>query len=222
MIKGIIFDIDGVILDSMGIWNDLGARYIVDQGKEPEDNLGDILFSMSMEEGEEYLKSTYKLDESVEDILEGLRYMLQRFYYMEVSAKSGAEDILKIFKKSGIKITAATSSPRMHIVKALKRNGLFEYFDEIFTTSEIGVSKHNPDIYNKAAEFMGLDSQEVVVFEDSLYALITAKKAGYKTVGVYDKDGEINQEELKEKADLYIRELNELVSNRDFYNEFLN
>ena len=56
MIQGIIFDIDGVVLDSMSIWNDLGARYLVSLGKEPEEGLNEILFSMSMEQGAEYLK----------------------------------------------------------------------------------------------------------------------------------------------------------------------
>lgn len=215
MIKGVIFDIDGVVLDSMSIWNDLGARYLISRGIEPEEGLNEILFSMSMEQGAEYAKEHYRLNESVEDILEGIRLMIQSFYFDEVKAKPGAERLMSFMKENGIKITAATSSPRTHIERALERNGLLRFFDKIFTTSEIGVSKHSPVIYNTAAEFMCLDAGGVLVLEDSLYALKTASDAGYRTVGVYDKDGEKNQDGVRETGDLYIRDLNELVEHWD-------
>lgn len=211
MIRGVIFDIDGVVLDSMSIWNDLGARYLISLGTEPEEGLNEILFSMSMEQGAEYLKEHYGLSKSADEILEGISQMLQNFYYYEVSAKIGADKLMMFLSEKDIKISAATSSPRSHIEKALERTGLLKFFDVIFTTSEIGVSKHSPDIYNKAASAMGLGTGEVLVLEDSLYALQTAKSAGYKTVGVYDKDGETDQEGVKATGDIYITELNNLV-----------
>ena len=111
-IKGVIFDVDGVLLDSMGIWTDLGARYLVSIGAVPEEGLSDILFSMSMEQGAEYLKEHYSLSQSADEILEGLRTMLQDFYYYEVQAKAGAEALLRSISAAGISITAAASSPR--------------------------------------------------------------------------------------------------------------
>ena len=215
MIKGVIFDIDGVVLDSMSIWKDLGARYLISRGIEPEEGLNEILFSMSMEQGAEYAKEHYGLNESVEEILDGIRLMIQSFYFDEVQAKSGAESLMSFMKENGIKITAATSSPRIHIERALERNGLLGFFEKIFTTSEIGVSKHSPVIYNKAVEFMCLDVGRVLVLEDSLYALKTASAAGYRTVGVYDKDGETDQDGVRETGDLYIWDLNELVDRWD-------
>ena len=62
MIKGAIFDIDGVLLDSMIIWTDLGERYLKSIGRQPEDGLTEKLFSMSMEQGAEYLKNTYSIN----------------------------------------------------------------------------------------------------------------------------------------------------------------
>ena len=211
MVRGVIFDIDGVVLDSMSIWNDLGARYLRNRGICPEEGLNEILFSMSMEQGADYLKGHYKLDESVEDILEGIRRMLQSFYYDEVPAKPGAGVLMRFLMDKGVKITAATSSPRTHIEKALARNGLLDFFDAIYTTTEVGVSKHAPDIYNRAADFMGLGASEVLVTEDSLYALKTAKKAGYKTVGVYDRDGEKDQTGVEATCDMYIKDLSKIV-----------
>ncbi len=211
MVRGVIFDIDGVVLDSMRIWKDLGARYLLDRGVKPEAGLGDILFSMSMEQGADYLKAHYGLADSTDAILEGIRGMLQSFYSNEVSAKPGAGALMTFLKDKGILITAASSSPRAHIKAALLRNELLGFFDAIYTTSEVGVSKHDPDIYHLAAEFMGIDASGVLVIEDSLYAIKTAKNAGYKTVGVYDREGEADQAGVRETCDLYIRNLMDLV-----------
>ncbi len=211
MIKGAIFDIDGVLLDSMGIWDDLGARYLRSLDKIPEEGLNKILFSMSMEQGAEYLNEHYGLNKSVKETVEGIGRMLEDYYFYEVLLKPGAKEILEFLKSKSIKMAAATSSPRTHIEKALSRNGLLGYIDKIYTTSEVGVSKHSPDIYNLAADFLKTKSEETLVFEDSLYALKTAKEAGYVTVGVFDEKGESNQAELENQADLYLKKLDDFI-----------
>ena len=208
-IRGVIFDVDGVLLDSLEIWTDLGARYLVSIGRVPEEGLADTLFSMSMEQGAEYLKEHYALTETAETIREGLQEMLRAFYCDEVRAKPDAEKLLRAFWDAGIRITAATSSPRDLIGRALERNGLLGYIERIFTNSEIGKSKHFPDIYDAAAAYMGTKPEETLVFEDSLYALKTAAAAGYRTAGVADCQGEPDQAGLAEAADLYITELGE-------------
>ena len=109
----------------------------------------------------------------------------------------------------GVKLAAATSSPREHVTRALDRLGLLGYFTRLFTTAEVGVSKHEPTIYLLAAEALGAAPAETLVFEDSLYALKTAKAAGFYTIGVYDADGESDQEGLQTAADLYVRNLHE-------------
>jgi HAD superfamily hydrolase (TIGR01509 family) len=211
-IKGVIFDVDGVLLDSMGIWTDLGARYLVSIGKTPEEGLAEILFSMSMEQGAEYLREHYSIGLTAEEIGKGLQDMLRDFYYYEVQAKPGAQQLLQAVSSAGIKITAATSSPREHIEKALERNGLLSYVDRMFTNAEIGKSKHSPDIYDAAADHMGTAPGETCVFEDSLYALRTAAAAGYHTVGVFDSKGESDQEGLRGSAEIYIHELCEITA----------
>ena len=211
-IKGVIFDVDGVLLDSMGIWTDLGARYLVSIGKTPEEGLAKILFSMSMEQGAEYLREHYSIGLTAEEIGTGLQDMLRDFYYYEVQARPGAQQLLQAVSDAGIKITAATSSPREHIERALERNGLLSYVDRMFTNAEIGKSKHSPDIYDAAADHMGTAPGETCVFEDSLYALRTAAAAGYHTVGVFDSKGESDQEGLRGSAEIYIHELCEITA----------
>ena len=106
-------------------------------------------------------------------------------------------------------VRAATSSPREHVTRALERLGLLGYFTRLFTTAEVGVSKHEPTIYLLAAEALHAAPAETLVFEDSLYALKTAKAAGFYTIGVYDADGETDQAGLQKAADLYVRDLHE-------------
>ena len=210
-IKGTIFDMDGVILDSMSIWNDLGARYLISQDVTPEDGLREILFSMSLEQGVTYMKKHYQLSKDEPDILQDITNMIQDYYYYEVKAKDGALKLLDTLKQQGIRIVVATSSPRDHIEHALVRNNLLQYIEKIYTTTEFGKSKHSPDIFHLAADYMKLQPAEIMVFEDSLYAAKTAADAGFLTVGVYDADGESNQAKLKSSVDRYVLSLLELT-----------
>lgn len=211
MIRGTVFDVDGVLLDSMQIWNDLGARYLRKRGLVPEADLNEILFSMSMEQGAAYLKKAYSLPDTQENIVQGIGGMLRDFYYHEVLTKPGVMEVLCLLKENRVAMALATSSPREHVVRALKRNGMWDFFaPNLFTTGELGVSKHQPDIYYKAAAALDTAPRETLVFEDSLYALVTAQHAGFLSVGVYDAYGERNQEEMKKSAKLYLKDFHEL------------
>ena len=212
MIRGAIFDLDGVLLDSMGIWKDLGARYLRSLHIQPEPGLNEILFAMSMEQGAAYLKEHYPLPQSEAEIGEGIARMLEYYYFYEVPAKPGAAALLGFLAEQGIPMAAATSSPREHVTRALKRLGLLPYLQAVFTTGEVGVSKHKPDIYHLAAKTLGTVPAETLVFEDSLYALKTAKAAGYRTVGVFDANGEADQAGLRDTAEVYLTALTEFSS----------
>ena len=135
MCNGAIFDLDGVVLDSMSIWNDLGARYLRRLGVAPEPGLNEILFSMSMEQGAAYLQTRYALPMTAQEVGAGIEEMLQDYYYDEVPAKDGAPELLAFLAERGIGMAAATSSPRGHVTRALARLGLLEYFTEISRTS---------------------------------------------------------------------------------------
>lgn len=209
MIRGAIFDLDGVLLDSMGIWEDLGARYLRRLHITPEPGLSEVLFPMSMEQGAAYLKAHYPLQQSEAEICGGIAQMLKDYYVQEVPAKPGAAALLAFLAERGISMAAATSSPREHVIRALDRLGLLSYLRAIFTTGEVGASKHEPTIYHLAAESLGTVPAETLVFEDSLYALKTAKAAGYRTVGVFDANGEADQAGLRAAAEIYLTALTE-------------
>ena len=206
-IKAVIFDADGVLLDSLSVWKELGRRYITDLGYQPVAEMDEILFPMSMEQGADWLKNRFTLAYSEEKIVMDLKSRIRKYYFEEVPAKSGARELLQCLAEQKIPAAVATSSPREHICRALERNGLLSFFDKIYTTSEIGESKHSPLIYQLAAESLGTKPEETLVFEDSLYALKTAKNAGFRTIGVYDADGETDQEGVRETGELYLTSL---------------
>ena len=140
-----------------------------------------------------------------EDVLADLSAMLRDFYYNEVPEKDGARTALAFLRDRGVTVTAATSSPRTHVTRALERLGLLPYFRAICTTGELGVSKHRPDIYHLAAQ--GTPPDQTLVAEDSLYALQTAAAAGYRTVGIFDANGEADQQGLRNTAEVYLTSL---------------
>ena len=95
-------------------------------------------------------------------------------------------------------------------LKGLGRLKIIDYFDRLFTCNEIGAGKDEPDIFLAAAGFMDTLPNETLVFEDALYAIKTAKAAGFKVIGVFDASSFENTDEIKQISDIYIEELDEL------------
>ncbi len=210
MIKGAIIDLDGTILDSMSIWDKAGEMFLYNLGIEAEPGLSKIMFCMSMIEGAEFLRNRYRLDMDVEAIVTGINHTIEDFYFNHVQLKEGVEPFLKSMRQAGIKMVAATSCDRQVIEKALVRLEIIDYFDKLFTCTEIGVGKEKPDIYLAAAEHLGTCPKETWVFEDALYAIQTARDVGFKTVGIFDASNIDNIDEIKTTSDIYLEELNDI------------
>ena len=207
MIKGAVFDVDGTLLDSMEIWEEVGVRYLKNQGIEPEPGLSKLLFPMTVEEAACYMKENYHLSQSVDQIIEVVLNTVRDFYYYEAPLKHGVEEFLEEMRQRKIPMVIATSSERDHIDAAFQRLGIAHYFERIFTCSEVGVGKSQPLVYQKAAEYLGTKPGDTCVFEDVLHAIQTAKRAGFHTVAVYDRFSDDDQEEIKKTADRYYADL---------------
>lgn len=206
MIKGVIFDVDGVLLNSMPVWENLGELYLNSLGLEAEKDLGEILFTMSLEEGAEYLITQYGIDKSVEEVVNGLNREVRDFYAEKVPLKEGVRQYLSEFRERGIPMVIATSGDRKNTEAALRRLKVLSYFQGIYTCSEIGSGKDQPDIYFAAALQLDTEPGETWVFEDAFHALRTAHSAGFKTVAVYDKSNDRNLAQIWNTADIYLPE----------------
>ena len=212
MINGVIFDVDGVLLNSMPIWENLGELYLRELGIEAEKDLGKKLFTLSMEEAAEYLTSRYNLDKSVEEVVSGFVRAVKEFYEERVPLKEGVREYLNEFRARKIPMVIATSGDRRNTEAALKRLKIYSYFQGIYTCSEIGSGKDQPDIYFAAALQMDTDPEQTWVFEDTLHALRTAKSAGFRTVAVYDKSSDRDLAEIWNTAEIYLPDLNDFDS----------
>ena len=203
-IKGAIFDLDGTMLDSMTFWKTLSNNYMKSLGVEAEKDLNAKLLTMSIEQSAAYLKERYKMDKSETEITEDINNLVGDYYLKEVKLKDGVGEFLDFLWCNGVKMCVATATIKERAVSALKRIGIEKYFEDVITCSEVGIGKTNPLIYNEALKIINTPKEETYVFEDALYALKTAKNAGFKTVGVYDESEE-NQLELEMYSDIYLK-----------------
>ena len=151
MVKGVIFDVDGVLLNSMPVWENLGELYLQKFGIQAEKDLSEILYEMSLKEAAEYLISHYGLKQTVEEVTKGIVKEVEQFYVEKVPLKEGVREYLKELKERKIPMVIATSGDRKNAEAALKRLKVFSYFEGIFTASEIGSGKNQPDLYFAAA-----------------------------------------------------------------------
>ena len=214
--KGAIFDVDGTLLDSMPIWEDAAARFLAGLGIRAQEGLGDIMFRMSLDEGAVYLKNTYGLDMSVEEVKAGVLGVIRDFYVNQVQPKAGVREFLKELSSRRIPMYIATSSNREHIRAAFERLGLYEYFDGMITCEEAGAGKSDPRIFLLAADRMGLEPADIFVFEDVIHAIRTANSAGFVTVGVYDAASSSDNTAIREESGLYLHSLENWERFRDF------
>lgn len=206
MVKGVIFDVDGVLLNSMPVWENLGELYLQRLGIEAESGLGARLYTMSLEQSAEYMIDRYQLELTPEQVIAGVNQEVKDFYAERVPLKEGVRQYLNEFREKGVPMVIATTGDRKNAEAALKRLNVFRFFQGIFTCSEIGSSKNEPDIYYAAALQLDTDPGQTWVFEDAYHAICTAKKAGFRTVGVYDKANDRDLAHIWNTADIYLPE----------------
>ena len=209
-IRGAIFDVDGTLLDSMFIWDTIGETYLRSIGYQPKENLNETFKNMSLHQAARYYQTEYGVTRSIDEIMDGVNAMLERYYRFEVPLKPGVAELLEWLRQDGVKLCIATATDRHLVEAALDRCGVLSCFGEIFTCNEVGHGKDEPDIFEEALRFLGTRREETLVFDDALYAVRTAKEAGFPVAAVYDSH-ERSQAEVRARSDLYLEDLTQLV-----------
>lgn len=186
MLKAAVFDFDGTLFQSNSVWVSAGERFFESIGITPKANLQEEIRTMSLYQSACYIRKEYGLSQTVEEIMEGINRTVENCYFHEVQPKQGAISFLRELKAADIRMCIATATDRYQIEAALKRCNMLDFFEEIFTCSEIGHGKDEPIIFRRAMEYLGSDRSNTVIFEDALHAIQTAKADGFLTVGISD------------------------------------
>ena len=216
--KGIIFDLDGTILDSMPIWSKVGEKFLLSQGIVPPSTLKKILKKKSLRQAAEYFIKTFKIDYTPDEVIGEINHIIEDHYKYSILLKPHIRESLIHLKQNDVKMCIATASNKDLVEKALVRLGVLSYFEFILTCEEIGKGKDQPDIYIQATQRLGLEIEQVLIFEDSLHCIKAAKKAGFNVVGVYDKSNRDQIKKIKSISDYFIYSFQD-IKMQNFYIE---
>lgn len=210
-IKGVIFDLDGTLIDSMWVWDQIDMEYLNEKNLDVPENLADEIGHLSFNQVAVYFKERFKLEDSLDEIKKRWSDMAYYHYSTDIKLKEGVVEFLQYLKKSNIKIGLATSNSHALLEVVLKNNNIYNYFDAITITDEVSVGKHEPDVYLLAAKKLGVPPNECLVFEDIAQAIKGAKKAGMKVVGVADSRSLNDRDEIISLTDKFITNFNEII-----------
>lgn len=208
--KGAVFDLDGTVLDSMGVWEKVDVLFLENRGMMLEQDYLDAITPMGFKEAAEYTIRKYSLKEPPDKVVKEWFETAAVLYAQEVGLKAHAREYLQDLKERGIKIAAATSSEPELYKAALKNNNIYQYFDAFAHTSEVKKGKESPAVYQRAAEKLGLKAEECIVYEDILKGIRSARKAGFYTVAFEDSYSAYEKEALKKEADAYITDYRQM------------
>lgn len=210
-IKAIIFDLDGTLIDSMYVWHKIDIDFFAERGLKVPPDYEQAIKTMHFETAAEYTIARFGFKETPQEIMSIWLNMALNEYAHNVRLKDNAEELLKRLKTLSVKIGIATSSKPILAEPVLKNNGVYDCFDMICYTSEVGLDKRHPDIYLLTAKKLGVKPEECIVFEDIIDGINGAKFAGMRTIAVYDEGSADDVEILKSVADKYIYSFTELL-----------
>ena len=209
-IKGIIFDIDGTLIDSCSIWGEVDIRFFSKRNMEMPKDYQEAIGHIGLDKAAEYTIKRFNLNEKKEDIIKEWKNGVLELYANEVVLKPHVKEFLMLLKEHNIPFCAATANDEDCYKKCLERNGIYDLFDFILEVNHFKDGKDKPTIYIEAAKKLGVDISNCMVFEDLLMALNTASKAGFITCAVYEHSCNEEKEKL-EIANFYIKDYQELI-----------
>ena len=207
-----LFDLDGTLLDSNGVWRDVDVQFFARRGIGfDHDDYARAVQGMSFREAAVYTARRFGLAESVDDIMAEWMRMTGEAYARRVPLKRGARDYLRFLKRNGVKLAVVTANRPELFMPALERCGVAELFDAFCTSAEVGhTSKADGALYRLAAERLGVDAADCAVFEDVLEGIEGAKKCGMRACAVRDAASGHSREAIDALADESIDDFAEM------------
>ena len=209
MIEAVVFDMDGVLIQSEEIWDEVREEYVRERGGRYDDEVQRAMMGMSSVEWSQYLHDVAGVPDEPEAINdEVLRRMLER-YREHVPLIEGAVGAVRRLAAQ-YPLGLASSSNRALIDAVLLLAGLTECFTATVSSEEVAHGKPAPDVYLEAARRLGIDSHRCAAVEDSHGGIRSAKAAGMRVI-VLPNPSYPPDEEALAVADVTIRSLDELT-----------
>lgn len=213
-INAIIFDLDGTLLDSSGIWGEIDKDFFHKRNMAIPKTYTDEIAHIGLNEAAVLTANKYCVGEDPEDILNEWRDGSKKYYEEIIQLKPNVKDMLDLLKKNNIKMAVATANKRFLYEPCLKRLGIYDYFIEIADVDKVNAGKNSVKLYNYVADKLNEKPENIAVFEDIHIGLKTAYENGYFSIAVYDVHSK--DDDLKRKySHIYINDFKEIIEKMD-------
>ena len=208
--RNYLFDFDGTLVDSMPTYVSAMLRILDENNISYKDDIVKIITPLGLKGAAEYY-ITIGVKMEKEKILEKMLAYMTEAYENTIMAKPCVIDALMTLSTRGDRLHVLTASPHSSLDPCLKRLGIYDLFENVWSCDDFNTTKADPEIYRMAAERIGARVDEILFFDDNLNADMTAKKAGMKVAGVFDESSREYADEIRAVTDFYINDFSELA-----------
>ena len=205
-----LFDFDGTLVDSMPTFVSVMIRILDEHGIKYSDDIVKIITPLGYRGTAEYFRSL-GLSKPTEEIVALMNSYARAEYENTVGAKRGVIDTLRTLRTRGASLNILTASPHIMLDPCLKRLGIFELFDNVWSSDDFGTTKADPKIYKMAADRLGCRVENVIFVDDNVGAIKTARLAGMVAYGIFDESSAELVEEMTAISDRYLYTLSDLI-----------
>ena len=209
--KYYLFDFDGTLVDSMPTFVSAMLRILDENGISYGSDIIKIITPLGLNGTAEYYIDQMGIKLSKEQLMGIMKDYMMDAYFHTIPAKMNVPEVLRELKNRGASLNVLTASPHITLDACLKRLGLWELFDNVWSCDDFNTTKADPQIYVRAAKKMNTTADKVLFLDDNLNADLTAKAAGMQVCGVYDESSEDYVEQIKTVNDYYIYDFQELL-----------
>jgi HAD superfamily hydrolase (TIGR01509 family) len=208
--KTYLFDFDGTLVNSMATFSSVMIRILDEHGIKYGDDIIKIITPLGYGGTAKYFREL-GIDRTVEDLVATMNEYARPDYENVIPAKEGVIETLRALKERGESLNILTASPHIMLDPCLIRLGIYDLFDNVWSSDDFGTTKSNPEIYKMAAERLGVAVGEVIFVDDNVNAVRTAKTAGAVAYGIFDESSADSVEEMKEVSLRYLEKFEELL-----------
>ena len=207
-----LFDFDGTLVDSMPTFISVMLRILDEHKIKYDDDIVKVITPLGYHGTAEHFR-TLGIETPKDELVEKMNSYAYYEYANNIQAKLGVAETLKELSKRGDSLNILTASPHIMLDGCLKRLGIWDLFDNVWSSDDFNTTKANPEIYKMAAEKIGVPTEELIFVDDNVNAVKTARLAGALAYGIYDDSSADYIDEMRAAADRYIKSFDELLSN---------